>query len=206
MLVADCSNSGLTNIPTSLPDDLDWLILSGNNISFLGVKASNNNTLMHISKLILQNNRITNISENFLDIFVNNSKLLFLDVSSNNLKFIPQNIRNMTSFKKLNIQGNNFQCSCNNTWMRNWFLNNVETIANYKEVKCQMKGGKWIPIVQMNEVDMGCVPNGYFAVWKIVGQLFNEHTKHNNFYTNYKLFATKIIKYALPVLTCSISN
>ena len=61
--------------------------------------------------------------------------------------------------------------------MRNWILNNTETIENYQEIQCQMKGGKWIPIVQMNEVDMGCLPDGSFAVWKTVGQLFNKKKK-----------------------------
>ena len=179
--MADCSNSGLTKIPPSLPDDLEWLILSGNNISFLSVEASTHSTLEHISELVLQNNRLTNISANFIGVFANNSKLTFLDISSNSLKFLPQNIRNITSLEKLNIQENSFQCSCDNTWMRNWILNKSEIIENYKEIKCQMKSGKWIPIVQMNEVDMGCLPNGSFAVWKIVGQLLkkNKHSTHN---------------------------
>ena len=176
-LVADCSNSGLTKIPISLPDDLDWLLLSGNNISFLFAEASNHNTLKHISKLILQNNIIINISENILDIFANNSKLSFLDISSNNLKFLPKSIRNISSLAKLKIQKNMFQCSCDNTWMRNWLLNNSKIIENYKEIKCQMNGAKWIPIIQMNEVNMECLPNGSFAVWKIAGQLFTIKTK-----------------------------
>ena len=94
------------------------------------------------------------------------------------ISIIPQKI----SLQKLDIQGNNFQCSCDNTWMIKWILNYTEVIENYKEVKCQMKGGKWIPIVQMKEEDMGCLPNGSFAVWKIVGQLFKEHKKHSKFY------------------------
>ena len=188
--MADCSNSGLTKIPVSLPDDLDWLLLSGNNISFLGTEASNHNTLKHISKLILRNNKITNIPEKFLDIFVNNSKLSFLDISSNTLKNLPQNIRNIASLEKLKIFGNMFQCSCDNTWMRNWILNNSEIIENYQKIMCHMEGGKLIPIVQMNEVDMGCVPNGSFAVWKIVGKLFEENKKAHFCNT---LFATLLI-------------
>ena len=186
--MADCSNSGLTKIPPSLPDDLDWLLLSGNNISFLGVEANNNVTLQHISKLILQNNRIANISKKFLDIFVNNSKLSFLDISSNNLKFLQKYIRNITSLETLKIWKNNFQCSCDNIWMRNWIVNNNEIIEHNKEVKCQMKDGKWIPIIQMNEVDMKCLSDGSFAVWKIVGQLFEKNKRH--------IFAT----YYLPLL------
>ena len=37
-----------------------------------------------------------------------------------------------------------------------------------------MKSGKWIPIVRMNEVNMGCVPDGSCADWKIVGVTFLE--------------------------------
>ena len=71
----------------------------------------------------------------------------------------------------LKIEGNPFQCSCDNTWMKDWILNNSDTIENYKNIECEMRGGKHVPIIQMNEVDMGCLPNG---LWKIVGKLFKE--------------------------------
>ena len=37
--MADCSNSGLINIPNSLPKHTDWLILSGNNLTSLNVSG-----------------------------------------------------------------------------------------------------------------------------------------------------------------------
>ena len=33
-----------------------------------------------------------------------------------------------------------------------------------------MKGGKKVAIVQMNEVDMGCIPVESFTIWKIAGK------------------------------------
>ena len=181
--MADCSNSNLTQIPSSLPKDLDWLLLSGNNISFLDCKTVNNQILTHISKLNkskLKQNRINNISSKVLDIFVQSSSLDILDLSFNDLSFIPKNIRNITSLKSLNILGNKFKCTCDNMWMKDWILDNDNIVQNYKDIKCKMKGQKWFQIVQMNEVDMGCFPNGSFAVWKILGQIMIFRLKLTN--------------------------
>ena len=43
---------------------------------------------------------------------------------------------------------------------------------NYRKLSENLvsnESGKWIQIVQMNEVDMGCLPNGSFVAWKIEG-------------------------------------
>ena len=52
-LVADCSHSGLTGIPSSLPEALDWLILSHNSISYMNQDLGNLKFLTEISKLNL---------------------------------------------------------------------------------------------------------------------------------------------------------
>ena len=169
VLVANCSYSDLTQIPSSLPKELDWLIMSGNNISFLGEEKISNSSLGHLSKLNLQKNTIVNISSSFMKIFIQHSRLSFLDLSFNKLRNLPKNIKNLTFLQEVKISGNQFQCTCDNLWKKDWILNNSNVVVDYKNIKCKMKGGKKVAIVQMNEVDMGCIPDESFPIWKIAG-------------------------------------
>ena len=169
VLVADCSHSGLVKLPKSLPDDLDWLYLSGNKISLSDANATIGNEmhryLYHISKLDVRSNFITNILSKFLDIFVESNQLLVLDISYNNLTTLNHKIKNLTSLEKIDISGNQFLCLCENFWIRDWILNNTNVINNYKTIKCQMPSGKWIPVITMSEEEMGC--HYHFPLWTI---------------------------------------
>ena len=171
VLVADCSYSGLKFIPHSLPKHTDWLLLSGNNFTSLNIQNMENNILLqYLSKLDLHNNKIRNISSKFLDTFTENNKLIYLDLSYNELITLPENVQNLSSLQTLKITGNKFKCSCNNIWMKDWFLNKSDLIDDYENVLCQMPSGKSIPIVKMDKADMVCIPSEAFATWKIAGE------------------------------------
>ena len=107
-LVANCSNSGLTQIPSSLPKELNWLIMSVNYISFLGEVYFNNTSLGHLSKLNSERNTIVNISSSFMKIFIQSSRLSLLDLSFNKLRSLPKNIKNLTFLQEVKISGNQF--------------------------------------------------------------------------------------------------
>ena len=169
-LVGDCSRSGLAQIPPSLPDDLDWLILFKNNITDFGKNFRELPFLHHISTLDVRENVLMKISPDFIELFINSSKLASLDISSNKLATLPMNIRNITSLNNLSLSGNNFICNCDNIWMKDWILNKSQIIHNYKIVTCQLPSGTRSPVIQISKVDLGCIPTtGPFALWKILG-------------------------------------
>ena len=169
-LIADCSISGLKQIPSSLPKDLDWLILFKNNITDFGKNFRELPFLPHISTLNAKENGLMNISSDFIEIFINSSKLASLDISSNKLVTLPANIQNITSLKILSLSGNSFTCNCDNIWMKDWILIKSHIIQNYKNATCQLPSGTRIPIIQMSKADLGCIPTtGPFALWKILG-------------------------------------
>ena len=157
-LIADCSRSGLKQIPSSLPDDLDWLILFKNNITDFGKNFGELPFLHHISTLDVKQNVLMNISSDFIELIINSSKLASLDISSNKLVTLPTNIQNITSLDKLSLSGNNFTCNCDNIWMKDWVLNKSQIIQNYKNVTCQLPSGNRIPLIQMSKADLGCIP------------------------------------------------
>ena len=114
-LVANCSYSGLTDLPDLLPEDTDWLILSGNNLTSLKINSTQSSKLLqHLRKLDLHSSKIRNISPRFLEIFTESNNLLHLDLSKNDLVTLPENIKNLSSLQILKIGGNKLKCSCDN--------------------------------------------------------------------------------------------
>ena len=173
VLVADCSHNGLTQIPQFLPNNLDWLIVSGNNIRSFDYSILNKTFMKHISKLDLSSNNISSISSEFIDVFIEDENLKYFDVSNNNLKNMPKNIQNVTSLKKLRIQGNQFQCECDNIWMKDWILSNTDLVDNYKTIECEYAAGKVKPIIQVDRVTLGCISReAPFSLWKILGKFY----------------------------------
>ena len=168
-LVADCSNSGLMHIPNALPEQTDWLLLSGNNISSFSLPV--NHTLYHLSQLDLCGNSLVSISAEVMDSFIQNDNLLYLNISNNKLRSLPENIKNLTSLKTVKLSENTFECSCKNFWMKEWLLNETQIVDDYQNIKCQMKSGKWISVVHMDKTDMGCVDSSgdTFSIWNIIG-------------------------------------
>ena len=167
--MADCSNSDLINLPSLLPEDTDWLILSGNNLISLNMSSKQSvKLLQYLIKLDLHSNKIRNVS--FFDVFTENNNLQYLDISKNDLTSMPLNVKNLSSLQTLKITGNKFECSCDNIWMKDWFLNETDLIEDYENVLCQMTSEEWIPIIKMDKADMGCIPSAeIFSTWKIAG-------------------------------------
>ena len=176
ILVANCSYSGLTHIPDSLPEQTDWLILSGNNNSSLMIETTSvNDTFYYVSELDLDGNNLANISSEIMDGFIQNKIILHLDISNNHLESLPKSFKNLTSLNTLKISGNIFECSCDNFWMKEWLLNETQVVMDFENVKCKMKSGKWIPVVHMDKTDMGCIPTrgDAFSIWNILGRILS---------------------------------
>ena len=133
--------------------------------------------LYHLSKLDLHGNNLTNISAEMFDGFILTNTLLYLDLSNNEISNLPEKIRNLSSIKTLKISGNKFKCSCETFWMREWLLNETQVVEDFENVKCQMKSGKWIPVVHMDKADMGCFPitGEPLSTWQIAGMLIWSH-------------------------------
>ena len=156
--MANCAHAGLTHIPKSLPKDTDWLILSGNNISSL--QAEDLKLLSILASLDLKDNKIKYISEDFVDYLSMYSKLVFLDLSYNELNAIPKNVKSVKFSQKLSLSGNRFQCKCDNMWMRNWLIDRRQIVADFNEVECFMESGKKIQFILLTETDLTCASMG----------------------------------------------
>ena len=153
-LVADCAHAGLTQIPKSLPNDTDWLNISGNNISSL--QTEDLEPLNALSRLDLRDNRIRYITESFVEYLNTHSTIVSLDISDNELRFIPRKFESTKFLKTLTLSGNRFECQCNNIWMKNWLIVSREMVQDFNTVDCQVESGTRIPFIQVTDAQLTC--------------------------------------------------
>ncbi len=160
VIVADCSNSQLTQLPSILPAETEWLILANNSISHLHYQTY----FKHLSKLNLHGNKIGNLTKHFVDDLIYSSQITHLSIAHNQLKSLPRNVLNFTLQSSISVSGNPLRCSCDSVWMKHWVLNNSNIMG---QVTCQMDSGRWISVVQMDKADLGC---DKFPKWGIAGR------------------------------------
>ena len=167
----NCSSLNLHNIPSSVPNFTDWLILENNHVRHLDSIHTNLGT---ISFLNLKRNKISSITTSFLGNVSKNTNLKWLDLSDNNLKRLPPEVQELTNLEKIWLRGNPIHCDCNMTWMIGW-INNFTTgtyrkhvVRDYAQLKCHSGKMRGKPIYQLNEVDMGCYPHDWTIQQKLI--------------------------------------
>ena len=149
-LVADCAHAGLTQIPKSLPIDTDWLILSGNNIS--SVQTKDLKFLPILSRLDLKQNKIKSIPEDFAEYLSNRSNAVNLSISSKE----TQKFESAKVFTQLSLSQNQFDCTCDNMWMRSWLIKKREMVQDYDAVDCEIESGRRVPFVELTDSNLIC--------------------------------------------------
>ncbi|CAH1255222.1 LRRC4B [Branchiostoma lanceolatum] len=104
---------------------LEKLNLSNNNLTV--ITASNFQGLSHLRILVLSSNRLTQIEQNSFDDL---TALSELNLSNNSLKTLPFGLfSRMTSLTKVNLRDNQWQCTCEITWLARWLRENIREKA-----------------------------------------------------------------------------
>merc|ERR550539_1324756 len=139
-VVVDCSNRGLTKIPSPLPKDTVTLNLSNNNIT--AVQALDLSALRDLKALDFSYNQLTAISEGSfihlqqleeLDLHHNHincidpsglsslQKLRYLSLSFNQISTLPKGLLvNNEELDNLKIDNNPLICDCRMNWLVDW--------------------------------------------------------------------------------------
>ena len=137
MNIFNCRSKSLTSIPETVLQNTDWLLLSGNSLGSLNKSPG---YLENITLLDLSTSEITEIDEAVMEVIVKNVK--HLDIRGNNLKNLPQIIKNVPAENKLWISGNPYECNCDTLWMKDWLMDtrNVMDKDNVTCSKNKVKG------------------------------------------------------------------
>ena len=110
--------------------DTDQLLLSGNN---LGSVNRAPDYLKNITLLDLSSSHITEIDETVMEVIVKSVK--HLDIRGNNLKSLPQTIKNVATENKLWVSRNPYECNCDTLWMKDWLIDN-KNVMDKDNVTC----------------------------------------------------------------------
>ena len=111
-------------------DDTDWLLLSGNNLGSLNKALDYINI---ITFLDLSSSDITDIAEKVMEVVTKSVK--HLDIRGNNLKEIPQTIKEANNMTKLWLSNNPYLCNCDMLWMKDWLMEN-SNVMDKENVTC----------------------------------------------------------------------
>ena len=130
MNIFNCQSKSLTRLPETVLQNTDWLLLSGNSLGSLK-KAPG--YLKNITLLDLSTSEITEIDEAVMEVIVKSVK--HLDIRGNNLKNLPQIIKNVAAENKLWISGNPYECNCDTLWMKDWLMD-TRNIMDKDNVTC----------------------------------------------------------------------
>ncbi|VDH97115.1 Hypothetical predicted protein [Mytilus galloprovincialis] len=149
ILQVDCMNGNLYKLPMKLPDIPDRTItldVSNNSIWKIDPRPY----VDKLVKLNVANNKLVFIDQETVKNMTQSK--LSMNISNNNLKFLPNSIQNVQS---ISIYNNPFMCDCNMTWMKGW-LELDSIVEPDKSVTCQTKEGDVHKIIDVTESLLDC--------------------------------------------------
>ncbi|EDW66450.2 protein halfway isoform X2 [Drosophila virilis] len=137
----DCSNLGLVELPSQLPDNTFTLNISNNKISSLGDHFHTNPTYYNIVKLVADNNHISSIYEFEGTKFIEQFQRLYM--RNNSLSKIPEYFLNNALMdtgigRRIYLAENRLQCDCNSAkTLQNWLKERSTDIPDYMDIRCR---------------------------------------------------------------------
>ncbi|XP_052099753.1 protein toll-like [Mytilus californianus] len=149
ILQVDCMNGNLIMLPMKLPDIPDRTItldVSNNSIWKIDPRPY----VDQLVKLNAANNKLVFIDQETVKNMTQSK--LSMNISNNNLNFLPNSIQNVQS---ISIYNNPFICDCNMTWMKGW-LELDSIVEPDKSVTCKTTEGDVHKIVDVTESLLDC--------------------------------------------------
>ena len=135
--IFNCSNANLTHLPERASDHTNWLIASRNNLKKVFEVKQYMKEIIHLD---LRDSKVTEISNDVVDIVLQNVK--YLNVANNSLRQLPRAVTKARNETYLRISNNPYECNCDMMWTRDWLLKapNVMDKENAKCATGKMKG------------------------------------------------------------------
>ncbi|XP_063236318.1 leucine-rich repeat-containing protein 24-like [Bacillus rossius redtenbacheri] len=120
----ECTDAGITHIPTDLSSEIQTLDLSSNSIPSLPAEVFMNAGLINLQRLILRNCSITEVNGNA---FFRLEILIMLDLSQNNITSLsPFTFRNLSRIRQINLSHNPLQTLDEGVFLNLHFLLSID--------------------------------------------------------------------------------
>ena len=139
MNIFNCTSRNLTSLPETIQDKTQWLITSHNQFGHIQDVVDYLREIVYID---MSSSSIEYISSDVMDALLENT--LYLNISNNSLKVLPETITASANYTELWISGNPYDCSCDVMWMRDWLVEATH-VMDKENVTCNtgaMKGEK----------------------------------------------------------------
>ncbi|WAR28519.1 TOLL-like protein [Mya arenaria] len=159
-IIVDCRDRQLSDLNYILPEGRLELWLDKNNISTIGPFVD----LSKVSALNVSQNHIQSISS---EVFVGVTKMMALDIRSNQLRYLPESIKNVR-IEVVYLSNNDFQCDCHSLWMKQWIITNRNAIKDWSQLYCNTLEEKTAAFVDVKDEDFICVDETHFDSFKHV--------------------------------------
>ncbi len=123
------------------------------------------------NKLVLTGTKVDTLSDELIQEVKDRGSVQVMDITNNKINYLPQTITKINELQEIMLAGNNFQCSCESSWMIQWLgtFNNLSQsylVPDYREVVCN-KGDFPAVFYLLSDVDMGCYPSRWITAQKV---------------------------------------
>ena len=127
-ILVNCSNRGLSKLPTNIPNDTDTLYLDHNEITQI-------HKTKYFSKL-----KLLDLSFNALKTIPNDVVILLdtivnVSLHDNEIQYLPNSFKKM-KMSQLSLGNNLFICDCQSKWLVDWLITYKENITDVHEITC----------------------------------------------------------------------
>ena len=123
--------------------------------------------LQNVQRIDLNFNNISEFSDNLANHLRNNSRTSFLSLVGNQIKNLPEAVKQLSNITELRIGGNPYDCHCGMMWMQDWLykLSQKESfILDIKNVTCGPGPFSAHAIYELDEDVLGCAIEWYWTV------------------------------------------
>ena len=158
--VLNCTESDMEELPSNVPTQTDWFILTGGTLHVLSQYFQ---YMTNLSKLELRDNRISSLSQDFITGLAHQkSHVLMVDLQGNRLQRLPKLITKIRTIH-LKLSGNPWFCDCDMLWMTDWLANATipsgePVVIDYDEVFCYNGKRMGQAVYTLKAEDMDCLP------------------------------------------------
>ncbi|KAL4229439.1 hypothetical protein ACF0H5_012477 [Mactra antiquata] len=121
--------NNFNQVPSEISDLMNLRILDLHSNSLAQLLNNDLSQLIHLSRLILNDNPLTLVEDNS---FKNNSVLFHLSLDNTQLPTIPRALLDLDHLHTLDFKGNIMNCTCNDLqWMSSWgHINSLHVTGN----------------------------------------------------------------------------
>ncbi len=168
-ITVDCTGEYLNELPTIVPKGTEALYVPNTNITSLCTDIEQSSVVFrqeylgNLVELDVSGNHITEVCPEFVKA-LNVMKLDVLKLGNTDLQSLPKNIQSL-EITTIFLAGNEFACSCENTWLKYWISNRQALVPDASSILCRNIEGSYFLGLDDTVLTTVCTDNTVHVSW-----------------------------------------